>query len=272
MYNTDLPTRAELPSSARLKRSTVVAAIVATALLITVVLPAEYGIDPTRVGRLLGLTQMGEIKAQLAQEAAADRKATEQAVQQTLANPGAPVSQAENAGVENRLDEIDQRLDAIVALLIHDQQARLGSATAALTRDDVLPEAPLQSTEDVASVIENASEVPVPNDPPSSDWADEISIVLSPGEGVEFKLVMDANAEAEFHWTANGAVLNFDTHGDGGGQSVSYEKGRGIPEDQGILRAAFEGNHGWFFRNRTESEVTLTLRTRGDYRELKRTV
>lgn len=271
MYNTDLPTRAELPSSARLKRSTIVAALAASALLVTVVLPAEYGIDPTRAGRLLGLTEMGEIKTQLAREAAADRQATEQAVQQTLSNPGAPVPQPGSVEVENRLDEIDQRLDAIVALLIREQQARAGGAAEPMTRGDVQQDASPQPAENVASVIEDTSEVPVPADPPASEWSDEISIVLAPGEGVEFKLVMDANAEAEFHWTANGAELNFDTHGDGGGQSVSYEKGRGVPEDQGVLRAAFEGNHAWFFRNWTGSDVTLTLRTRGDYRELKRT-
>lgn len=37
-----------------------------------VYLPAEYGIDPTRIGGLLGLTEMGEIKQQLAREAAED--------------------------------------------------------------------------------------------------------------------------------------------------------------------------------------------------------
>ena len=47
MYNSDLPTRAELPTSAQLVRSTLVAAGVAAVLLVTVVLPAEYGIDPT---------------------------------------------------------------------------------------------------------------------------------------------------------------------------------------------------------------------------------
>ena len=36
------------------------------------VLPAEYGIDPTGVGKLLRLTEMGQIKQQLAEEAAAD--------------------------------------------------------------------------------------------------------------------------------------------------------------------------------------------------------
>jgi hypothetical protein len=62
-------------------RSTLVAAAIAIALLITVVLPAEYGIDPTRVGRLLGLTQMGEIKVRLAREAAADQAADDAAAE-----------------------------------------------------------------------------------------------------------------------------------------------------------------------------------------------
>ena len=69
MYNTDLPNREDLPSTNQLLRSTAIAIAVAAALLITVILPAEYGIDPTRIGRLLGLTQMGEIKTQLATEA-----------------------------------------------------------------------------------------------------------------------------------------------------------------------------------------------------------
>jgi hypothetical protein len=50
MYNTDMPSRAELPSSAQLIRSTIIAAGVAAALLVTVVLPAEYGIDPLGSG------------------------------------------------------------------------------------------------------------------------------------------------------------------------------------------------------------------------------
>lgn len=44
----------------------------AAALLVSVVMPSEYAIDPTGVGCVLGLTQMGEIKKALAEEAAAD--------------------------------------------------------------------------------------------------------------------------------------------------------------------------------------------------------
>lgn len=63
---------AALPSSRTLIRSTVIAVCVATAILLGAVLPAEYGIDPTGVGRVLGLTQMGKLKLELAKEAEAD--------------------------------------------------------------------------------------------------------------------------------------------------------------------------------------------------------
>ena len=65
----------ELPSSRSLMRSTLIALGIAVLLLTTVVLPAEYGIDPTGAGRVLGLTQMGEIKVRLAREAAEDAAA-----------------------------------------------------------------------------------------------------------------------------------------------------------------------------------------------------
>ena len=47
-------------------RSTLLAAGAAGAILVLFWLPAEYGIDPTGVGALTGLTEMGEIKQQLA--------------------------------------------------------------------------------------------------------------------------------------------------------------------------------------------------------------
>ena len=74
MYNSDMPTRAELPTSAQLIKSTIIAIITAAIILVTIVLPAEYAIDPTGIGRMLKLTEMGEIKNQLAAEAEADAK------------------------------------------------------------------------------------------------------------------------------------------------------------------------------------------------------
>lgn len=93
MFNNQRPDTNDLPSTTQLLRSTVIALITAGVLLVTVVMPSEYALDPTGVGRVLGLTQMGELKATLAQEAAA-----EEAAQPVATTPAqAPVQQALNS-------------------------------------------------------------------------------------------------------------------------------------------------------------------------------
>jgi len=222
MYNTDMPSRNELPSSAQLIRSTIIAAIVALVLLVTVVMPSEYALDPTGAGRLLGLTDMGEIKEQLAEEAAADEAAQLVAVQSS--------SQETSSEAVEPISE-----------------------TAAVPEPEAEPKA----------------EEPALAPAAEPKWQDEVRVVLTPGEGTEFKLTMQEGSIARFAWVSEGGPVNFDTHGDGGGQSISYEKGRDVPEDEGELEAAFTGNHGWFFRNRNDDDITLVLRTSGDYGELK---
>lgn len=75
MFNAEKPDPSELPSTSRLLKSTGIAAAVAAVLLVVVVMPAEYGKDPTGIGGVLGLTEMGRIKMSLAAEAAADAEA-----------------------------------------------------------------------------------------------------------------------------------------------------------------------------------------------------
>ena len=156
-------------------------------------------------------------------------------------------------------------------------------ATANALAEPVIEPAPdaaaaIEPAPDAATVAESAPDAatavePAPVAEPASSvvqvpvatWLDELNYTLEPGEGIEIKLVMEEGAVAEFEWTANGAVVNHDTHGDGSGESISYEKGRSVPEQAGTLTAAFTGNHGWFWRNRTDDDVVLTLRTRGNY-------
>lgn len=97
MYNTDIPPRSELPSSRQLLRSTAVALVTAGVILVTVVLPAEYAVDPTGLGRVLGVTQMGEIKKRLAEEAQADRlRDQESRAPKTAAAANPPAQQDRN--------------------------------------------------------------------------------------------------------------------------------------------------------------------------------
>jgi hypothetical protein len=86
-------------------RATLIALAVAGLLLVTVVMPAEYGVDVTGAGRLFGLTEMGEIKQQLAREAATAEAATAEAAERAAAEiaaaepPAAALqSPAEQAG------------------------------------------------------------------------------------------------------------------------------------------------------------------------------
>jgi hypothetical protein len=160
------------------------------------------------------------------------------------------------------LDPLLDRLDAIETQL---------AAIAA-----IVGAAPLAQEPAAARAVETAAArtgyrraAVQPAEPAPTTWRDEVSYILAPTEGIEVKLVMEEGAVAAFEWTANGAVLNYDTHGDGGGQRISYEQGRGVPGQEGELVAAFTGNHGWFWRNRTDAPVTVTLRARGDYVELK---
>ena len=95
MFNTPLPTVNELPSTRKLVRSTVIALLTAVGLLVTVVMPSEYAIDPTGVGRALGLTQMGELKIILAQEALADAAPPQPAVQLQLQLQAPQVAQVQ---------------------------------------------------------------------------------------------------------------------------------------------------------------------------------
>jgi hypothetical protein len=48
----------DLPSNRKLAKATATAALIAIGLLVTVVLPAEYGLDPLKTGAALGLTQL----------------------------------------------------------------------------------------------------------------------------------------------------------------------------------------------------------------------
>lgn len=204
MFNAAKPSLEELPSSAQLIRSTIIAAVSAVVILVTVVLPAEYGIDPTGVGRVIGLAEMGEIKTELAEEAEADRM------------------------LDAAADDQSGLLDGLLGLLVGAARAQEAEA-----------------------------------------WRDEITFTLAPGETAEWKLVMSAGQTAEYRMTVEGGRVNFDLHGHGSGQSVTYEKARGSTGSEGGLIAAFDGEHGWFWRNRDSAPATVTVKVRGEFAEFK---
>ena len=203
MFNAQRPSLDDLPTSRQLGKATVGAAAAATAILIAVVLPAEYAIDPTGAGRALGLTQMGEVKQQLALEAERDA-----APASASAATGANTSESKPAQIAER--------------------------------------------------------------------SDITQVTLAPGEGAEVKFTTTEGARVAFEWSVNGGHVNYDTHGDPPnapkGFYHGYRKGKQSTGERGELVAAFDGKHGWFWRNRSDRAVTVTLRTEGRYSEVRRLV
>jgi len=55
--------REGLPSSKSLFKATGVAAVIGGVVLVTTILPAEYGIDPTGLGKMMGLTVLSQANA-----------------------------------------------------------------------------------------------------------------------------------------------------------------------------------------------------------------
>jgi len=197
MHNSNIPENTELPSSAKLIKSTIIAVVVAGVILVTLVLPAEFGIDPTGVGKLTGLQRMGEIKSALAEEAKADEEA---------------------------------RLLAL-------------------------------GTGESTPIVDAEGE--------SSSQTHEMSVTLEPGESTEIKLTMHKGDAVEFEWATDANDAFYDLHADSSAVSYHvYEKGSSSSMT-GTLTAAFDGNHGWYWKNKSEVSMTITLSTAGTYQDIK---
>lgn len=204
MHNSNIPTNRELPSTAKLIKSTILATIAAIVLLVTVVMPAEYALDPTGLGKITGLQRMGEIKVSLAKEAEAD----------------------------------------------------------ALVQSEEVP---------TMEVVKETIPEPTPQSTTATQ-NHEMTFTLAPDEGTEVKVTMIKGAKVDYVWETKGGKANFDVHGDSKELKISYHnysKGSEQKSD-GTLEAVFDGNHGWFWRNRTKEPLTITIKTNGEYTAIKR--
>ena len=197
MQPDSVPTK-ELPSVRVLVWLSLAAVVVVALLGVAVVMPAETDRDPSGVGRMIGLSEMGRIKVALAKDAAGDSGATQ---------PGA--AQAERT---------------------------------------------------VTSVS-------------GSRWRDSLTVTLQPAQGIEVKMSMRTSEKAFYAWTTDGGEVYFNMHGEPPNAPKDYAAhryGKGTTTaDTGELVAAFDGVHGWFWRNRTQQPVKITLKTGGEYLVLK---
>lgn len=218
MKNINIPSDQDVPSTKQLVKSTVLAIVAAGVLLVTVVMPAEYGIDPTGFGETIGLKKMGEIKVSLADEAAAEQVLNAAATAQAAPAP----AQAAPREVATAMAEA---------------------------------ETPKPSPENAPVILTH-----------------QMQVTLAPNEGSEIKVDLSKGKKVQYKWWTDQGKANFDVHGDSKTLKIDYHNySKGSEQSkEGELVAAFDGSHGWFWRNRTSATLTVTLQTTGEYTDIKR--
>lgn len=104
-------------------------------------------------------------------------------------------------------------------------------------------------------------------------WQETLHITI-PGLGdKEFKFRIEQGKNLEYAWSAEGASLFFDLHGEPEGDtSGAFKSYRVSTADQsdGSIEAPFTGTHGWYWKNEAKNPVTITLNVRGDYQHVKK--
>ena len=116
----------------------------------------------------------------------------------------------------------------------------------------------------------NAIAAPAPTQLAAGTLSHETQVTLAPDRGKEVKLDMSKGNKVQYAWASSGGKVNYDVHADSKKLKIDYHKySKGAEQTKtGELVAAFDGSHGWFWRNRTNTPVTITLKTKGEYTEI----
>jgi hypothetical protein len=105
----------------------------------------------------------------------------------------------------------------------------------------------------------------------STPWrSDEMTVVVKPHTGIEVKAMMKTGDHLIFRWEST-APVKMDMHGerpDAGDEFTRYWMESDLSSGQGAFTAPFEGRHGWFWRNRSDKDVTIKVQTAGFYGSL----
>lgn len=83
---------------------------------------------------------------------------------------------------------------------------------------------------------------------------------------------MKKGKSVKYSWKTDGGRVNYDAHADSKELKIGYHNySKGSEQSkEGVIVAAFDGSHGWFWRNRTPDTLTVTLQTSGEYTDIKR--
>jgi hypothetical protein len=102
-------------------------------------------------------------------------------------------------------------------------------------------------------------------------WAEEtIEIIVPALSGIEYKFTMQQYQKLNYQWKTNGIPLYFDLHGEPEGDTTGYFESYAIAtlsEMKGGFTTPFSGVHGWYWKNTSNTAVTIQLTVKGEFQK-----
>ena len=96
---------------------------------------------------------------------------------------------------------------------------------------------------------------------------DEIEILIPANDGLEYKFFLDMHSNLTYEWGSTSS-LYFDMHGEPEGDTSGYFESYGaatVDEMSGSVTVPFAGSHGWYWRNDSDEDISINLKTLGNY-------
>ncbi|RYV00560.1 hypothetical protein SOPP22_17280 [Shewanella sp. OPT22] len=120
------------------------------------------------------------------------------------------------------------------------------------------------------TILNPSSEATINTSPKtaSSEGEDTVTLTVPTGRGIEYKLAIEQFQKVKYEWLTDGADVYVDLHGEPRGDTTGYFESYTIattPDMQGSFTAPFAGSHGWYFKNKTDSDIQIQLTFSGDY-------
>ncbi len=98
-----------------------------------------------------------------------------------------------------------------------------------------------------------------------------VTILIPAGKGLEYKMNVLKYGTVKYEWVTDQGILYFDFHGEvkeeNPGKDVFFESYTAAYSNNmiGTFLAPFEGRHGWYFKNKGETDIVVSLRLSGQY-------
>ena len=96
---------------------------------------------------------------------------------------------------------------------------------------------------------------------------DEVEVLIPANSGLEYKFFLEMHSNINYEWSSPSS-LYFDMHGEPEGDTTGYFESYGASTTDGMkgsVTVPFSGSHGWYWQNDTDQDISISLKTLGNY-------